>query len=267
MQVLSFDIGGTKIAAAVVNEYGEILGEITKIPTADSVQKIVEDMQAIIKAHEFDGLAIATAGVVNNNKITRKPLNIPHGYEKIDFSAFADVPYIIENDANAAAWYEYKIGAAENCQNAIVLALGTGVGCGIISEGKLLKGKSGAAGECPFEISGTDLAELAKAKGISTDCFEIYNSAKLRNPAAMEVYNIWYGRLFEALCCLNDLFDTQKIVLVGSLAHITNCEDLQSQINLASFGEPPIICKTKGHIYSALVGAALLWYDKYKQGA
>ena len=188
MQILSFDIGGTKIAAALVNEHGEILGEITKIPTADSTQKIIEDLQKIVNSHSFDGLAIATAGVVYNNHVTRKPLNIPHGFEKIDFSALANVPYIIENDANATAWCEYKIGAAQNCENAIVLALGTGVGCGIISEGKLLKGKSGAAGECPFKISGKDLAELATAKGISTDCFDIYNAAKLRNPTALEVY-------------------------------------------------------------------------------
>lgn len=264
MKILSFDIGGTKIAAALVNEYGEILDEITKIPTADTAQKISEDLQRIIYSESFDGLAVATAGVVFNNHLARKPLNIPHGFEKIDFSAFTNVPFIMENDANASAWCEYKIGAAENCQNAIVLALGTGVGCGIISEGKLLKGKSGAAGECPFKISGTDLAELAREHGISTDCFDIYNAAKLRNPTAMEVYNIWYNRLLEALCCLNDLFDTQKIVLAGSLAHIVNCAELQSQIDLVSFGEPPVICKTKGHIYSALAGAALLWYDAHK---
>lgn len=264
MDILSFDIGGTKIASAIVNEYGESLSEITKIPTADSAQQINDDLQKIIKSQKFDGLAFATAGIVHNNRLIHKPLNMPHGFEKIDFSAFADVPVIMENDANASAWCEYKIGAAQNCENVIVLALGTGVGCGIILEGKLLKGKSGAAGECPFKISGTDLAELANKHNISTDCFDIYNAAKLRNPTAMEVYNIWHNRLLEAVCCLNDLFDTQKIVLAGSLAHIVNCDDLQSQIDLASFGEPPIICKTKGHIYSALAGAALLWYDTYK---
>lgn len=264
MNILSFDIGGTKIAAALVNEYGEILGEITKIPTADTVEKINDDLQRIVSANKFDGLAFATAGIVYNNHLVRKPLNIPHGFEKIDFSAFANVPIIMENDANASAWCEYKIGAAQDCVNAIILALGTGVGCGIISEGKLLKGKSGAAGECPFKISGTDLAELAREHNISTDCFDIYNAAKLKNPQALEVYNLWHLRLLEALCCLNDLFDTQKIVLVGSLAHIANCDELQSQLELITFGEPPIICKAKGHIYSALAGAALLWYDTYK---
>ena len=264
MNILSFDIGGTKTAAAVGNEYGEILGEITKIPTADSAQKIKKDLQEIIDLHKFEGLAFATAGVVYNNKLAKKPLNLPTEFEKIDFSAFANVPVIVENDANASAWCEFKIGAAQDCKNAIILALGTGVGCGIISEGKLLKGKSGAAGECPFKISGTDLAELAREHNISTDCFDIYNSAKLKNQTALEVYDIWYRRLGNAICCLNDLFDTQKIVLAGSLAQIIDYEDLQCLVDSASLGEPPVICKTKGHIYPALAGAALLWYDTYK---
>ena len=143
------------------------------------------------------------------------------------------------------------------------MAIGTGVGCGIISEGKLLKGKGGAAGECPFKISGKDLAELAYAKKISPDCFDIWNEAKLKNPLATEVYNRWHLRLSEALCCLNYLFDTQKIVLAGSLAHIADYDELQAQIVSASFGEPPIICKSESQNL-ALAGAALLWCNTYK---
>ena len=58
----------------------------------------------------------------------------------------------MENDANAAAFAEYKIGAAKGSQSSITVTLGTGVGGGIILDGKILKGKSGAAGEMHFKM-------------------------------------------------------------------------------------------------------------------
>jgi glucokinase len=58
----------------------------------------------------------------------------------------------LENDANAAAWAEYKLGASKGSNISIMLTLGTGVGGGIIINNKLFKGKSGAAGEMLFKM-------------------------------------------------------------------------------------------------------------------
>ena len=59
----------------------------------------------------------------------------------------------VENDANSAAWAEYKIGASKGSNVSVMLTLGTGVGGGIIINDKILKGKSGAAGEMHFMMS------------------------------------------------------------------------------------------------------------------
>ena len=265
MKILSFDIGGTKIAYAVVDEKGKIIGEVKKFATPNNAQEIIEIIEKIISSEKFDGLAFASAGVVFNNRLEQKPINLPQGFQNIDFSKFADVPVIVENDANAAAWCEYKIGNAQKCQNCIVLAIGTGVGCGIICDGRLLKGKSGAAGECRFKISGKDLAFMAEKNKLEPDCFVIYEAAKKANKLAADVYEKWQKNLFEALICLNDLFDTEKIVLSGSLSHIVDYEFMQKNIAAYAYGKPPTICQAVGHEFPALVGAALLWFENYKK--
>lgn len=264
MQILSFDIGGTKIAYALADERGNILSDVKKIPTPKTANEIETALRKIVAAHTFDGLAFASAGVVYKNRFREKPLNLPAGYEKIDFLSLAKVPVSVENDANAAAWCEYKIGNAAGCNHAVILALGTGVGCGIVCDGKLLKGKSGAAGECSFKISGKDLTEAAEKHNLPKDCFALHDLVKENNKVALKVYNLWHNRLASAVVLLNNLFDTQKIVLAGSLAEIADYKRLQIELNNHSFGEAPLICKTKGHNFPALAGAAILWYDTYK---
>lgn len=265
MKILSFDIGGTKIACALVDEKGKIIGDVKKFATPESADKIKTEISKIVAEEKFDGLAFASAGVVFDNGLERKPINLPDGFQNIDFSGFSDVPVIVENDANAAAWCEYKIGNAQNCRHCIVLAIGTGVGCGIICDRRLLKGKSGAAGECSFKISGKDLALMAEKYNLNPDCFALKELARKNDKFAAEVIDEWQKNLFEALVCLNDLFDTEKIILSGSLAKIVDYQLMRENFRNRAYGEPPVICQAVGHDFPALVGAALLWFENYKK--
>lgn len=264
MKILALDIGGTKTAYCITNEKADIFEEPKIIQTAQSAEKIAENIQNIIKNHKFDGLAICSAGVVHNNKIIQKPLNLPKGYEKIDFQSLSCGGFVMENDANAAAWCEYKAGAAKGKNNAVILAIGTGVGCGIICDGKLLKGKSGSAGEVSFNISGKDFAKLAKRYELEqTDCFYVKKLAQNSNIKACKVMKKWHENLFKAIKILNDLFDTQIFVLTGSLAKIADYEYLNKKIAANCFGMPPVICPAKYENNAGLKGVALLWADKY----
>ncbi len=265
MKILTFDIGGTKIAYGLVDECGQILEEPTRIATPHSTDEIREIFQKTISKSEADGISFATAGVVYNNKLVHQPFNLPKGYENIDFTSFSHKPTLVENDANAAAWCEYKIGNARSCEHAVVLVLGTGVGCGIICNGKLLKGKSGAAGECAAEIGGNDLSKLAQQNNVTPNSFKLYELVLKGDVQAQKVYNIWQNRVFETMVQLNDLFDTQKIIVAGGLSEIVDYDYMQKGINTSPFGEPPIIMKSAGFKYPALSGAALLWYDAYKK--
>ena len=178
-KALAFDIGGTKIYSTIINENGEILAEIDKFATPKSLDEILDILSNQIKKHEneTDIIAIATAGAVNNENtgIVSSTGNMPQGYNKIDFQSLSKKRVFVENDANSAAWAEYKIGASRGTSVSVLLTLGTGVGGGIIINNNLLKGKSGAAGEMHFKMY-PDKRRKCTCGG--WDCFEIYASGK-----------------------------------------------------------------------------------------
>lgn len=117
---LAFDIGGTKIACAVINERGKILSETQKFDTPKTTDAINLLLKSIISQHEdeIDAVAIATAGEVSNerSRIISSVGNMAAGYRDTDFASLSAKPVILENDANAAAWAEYKLGAGKYCK-------------------------------------------------------------------------------------------------------------------------------------------------------
>jgi len=265
MTFLAFDIGGTKIAYAPVNKDGSFAVSPAAVKTPDNLAELTELFLNIRKNYrKIDGLAVATAGVVCNNKITFKPFNLPEGYEKIEFSKLFNAPVIIENDANAAVWAEYKKGALQGVRNGLLLALGTDVGCGIICNGALLKGKSGAAGEVRFAASGRGLAQIAAAAGLDeTDCFVLAKMAEEKNLQAQNVMAEWQKNLLDAICQLNDILDTEAVALSGSLSEIAGYAELNERICRMRPHNPPRIVRAKFATEAGIAGAALLGSEKF----
>lgn len=287
-KVLSFDIGGTKIAHAIVNKNGEFCSDICKNPTSKSADEIINLFKATIAENynKIDGVAFSTAGAVNlqSTAITSFTGNMPCGYNKIDFSSITDKPILVENDANSAAWAEYCVGEAKGLPNNITLVIGTGVGSGIIVDGKLLKGKSGAAGEMHFPIdsgekrhckgcgmfdcfesfaSGTGLkitAEEIMGKGTTT--FDVIREKNNNNPLAIKVFDIWQNYLCKGLIMLSNLFDPQIIVLSGSMGQFVEYEKLQNKINQTILTQPIQLKPAKLANDAGLLGAALLLLHK-----
>ena len=259
MKILSFDVGGTKIARALLDENGQLLSEVNKTPAPTTSTEIEQIFRTAAQQYEFDAFALATAGVVNNNKISEKPNNLPAGYEKIDIAAICQTPYIIENDANAATWAEYQVGVLKNVQQGVLLTLGTAVGCGLICNGYLLKGKIGAAGEYDFQFSGRDLQQLAYESFIKEkDCFAIYDLYQQGDKRAVKAYNQWEERLITGLQMLNRLLDTEVIALSGSLAQIVDYQKVNAIIEVEERRNPPQIMAAKCSNNAGIVGAALL---------
>lgn len=176
-KALGIDVGGTKIYNAIINEKGEILSEIEKRPTPKSFAEIQAVFKEIIEKHEneVDVIAFSTCGAVNktNDGILGSTGNIAKEYPTMNFKSLSQKPVFVENDANCAAWAEYVIGSSKNMPYSVMITLGTGVGGGIIIDGKLYKGKSGAAGEMHFKMR-TD--KHRKCTCGSWDCFEAYAS-------------------------------------------------------------------------------------------
>lgn len=157
MNIACFDIGGTFIKYAVINEKGEILFK-DKFLTPRANCKIaipellVEKIKEVSNYFKIDAAGISTAGQVDSSKgeIVFATENLP-GYTGATISQHLrdelNIPSYVENDVNAAAAGEMWMGAGMGKKNFVCITLGTGVGGAIIIDGKLYKGISGAAGE------------------------------------------------------------------------------------------------------------------------
>ncbi|MQY15299.1 Glucokinase [Streptomyces sp. RB5] len=150
---IGVDIGGTKIAAGVVDEEGAILNTST-VPTPATSEGVVDAICAAVQeassAHEIEAVGIGAAGFVDDKRATVLfAPNINWRYEplKDKVEQRVGLPVVVENDANAAAWGEYRFGAGQGHDDVVVVTVGTGIGGGIIIGGRLHRGRYGVAAE------------------------------------------------------------------------------------------------------------------------
>ncbi|MFI0942279.1 ROK family glucokinase [Streptomyces sp. NPDC021020] len=150
---IGVDIGGTKIAAGVVDEEGSIL-ETVKVPTPPTpegvVDAIVETVRQVSTGHSIEAVGIGAAGYVDDKRATvlfAPNINWRHEALKDKVEQRVGLPVVVENDANAAAWGEYRFGAGQGHSDVICITLGTGLGGGIIIGNKLRRGRFGVAAE------------------------------------------------------------------------------------------------------------------------
>ena len=149
------DVGGTKIAAAVVSPEGEILNEVRyptqAVPPNRLVGTIADAITEVKGDFEVGGVCLAVPGLImaSVNTVIFSP-NL-HEIENIrldeEIGGRTGVRVTVENDANAAAWGEFRYGAGRDNEHQIFITLGTGVGGGVIMHGVLLRGAQGAGGE------------------------------------------------------------------------------------------------------------------------
>jgi glucokinase len=154
MNAVGVDIGGTKIAAGVVSSEGRLLNEVT-YPTADTRERllstIAEAIMEVQRGYEVGGVCLAVPGFIlarENKVLSAANLEAIEGIPlKEELGGRTGLPVTVENDANAAAWGEFRFGVGKDIDDLVFVTLGTGVGGGIISHGVLLRGARGMGGE------------------------------------------------------------------------------------------------------------------------
>ena len=190
---IGIDIGGTTIKGAVIDEKGRLYGEdsVVTVKGGEILNCIVTLCNRLMKLNreEVKGIGIGCAGVINsadgvvvqanNLRLNDFPI-VKLLQEKIN------LPVKISNDANVAALGEAKFGAGKNYKNSILVTLGTGVGGGIIIDGKLFEGNKSAGAEIGHIVikHGGEPCSCGRR-----GCFEAYSSAtalKRRTKWAME---------------------------------------------------------------------------------
>jgi glucokinase len=160
---LALDIGGTKIAGGIVNAEGSLLQCATvSTEAAHGPDHVIANAsklaRTILRNHrEVSGLPVLALGVGSvgqidfaSGRVVLATSALP-GWAgtclKSVFSAELGLPTFVENDANAAAYGEYRVGAARGYRHVVCLTLGTGIGGGVIADGQLLRGATGGAAE------------------------------------------------------------------------------------------------------------------------
>jgi glucokinase len=151
---IGVDIGGTKIAAGVVDGGGGLLATTRRdtphddpVQTEEAIADAIRELQA---SHRVEAIGLGAAGFVAADRRTvlfapnlawrDEPLG--HAIE-----ARTGLPVVVENDANAAAWAEARFGAGRGESHVVVVTVGTGIGGGIVLDGTLVRGRFGVAAE------------------------------------------------------------------------------------------------------------------------
>lgn len=184
---IGVDLGGTNIAAGIVNENYEIVCKLsrpTELSSGDSIAKEIGELcnelceKYNVKPSDIEAVGIASPGIVDHDKgIVVYSCNLPFlNYPLTDKVGefFPNNNIHAENDANAAAWGEAVAGVAKGASSSIMITLGTGVGGGIVIDNKILSG---------FNYAGAELGHIVIRFGGERcgcgrqGCWESYSSA------------------------------------------------------------------------------------------
>ena len=263
MLTIGVDVGGTKVAAGVVDEAGTVLA-VTRRPTPSASPSDVEDVIAACVAelrqdHEVEAVGVGAAGFIDadRSRVFVAP-NLSWRDEPLRDAVAARVglPVVVENDANAAAWAEHQFGAGRGEPHLVVVTVGTGIGGGIVLDGRLYRGRFGIGAEFGHmrvsssgrrcgcgqhgcweqycsgrallhearEIAdvqrgyGARLLELGDGRPEGIQAPEVTQAAREGDPAALDCFQEVGGWLGQGLADLAAVLDPGAFVVGGGVA-------------------------------------------------
>jgi glucokinase len=153
-QAIGVDVGGTKVAGLLVGETGEVITGEERTTPADDVDATMETIYEVVaslrSSGEPVGIGVGAAGMVDFAAgAMRWAPNLAWSEVPIRdlVRERTGLPCIVDNDANAAAWAEFRFGAAIGARHVLTVTVGTGIGGGIIADGRLFRGAHGFAAE------------------------------------------------------------------------------------------------------------------------
>ncbi len=274
------DLGGTTVKLAWFNEHGQMLDK-WEIPTVTegSGRQILPDIAASINAYlvkngvekdQVIGIGIGVPGPVSDAGVVNKCINLGWGVFNIhqELSALTGLPVKAGNDANVAALGEAWKGGGNGCENMILATLGTGVGGGIIIDGKPVYGVHGAGGEIGHLVVNTRETEPCGCGKFG--CAEQYCSATgvvrvtKRHLAASSADSSL--RSLENLTC-KDVFDAAKAGDVLARESLEQVYDYMGQFlaNICCVVDPEIVVLGGGVSKAGqpLLDGAKKYFDRY----
>lgn len=241
--MIGVDVGATKILAGVVDEDGEIRHRRERPTDRESQERLIEELEAAVD--ELRDGSVAAVGFGLPSRIDHKAgrvdgsVNIPLGGVDLRDQLVRrfGMPVTLENDGNAAALAEFKVGAGRDANTLVMLTLGTGVGGGVVIDGKLIRdgGELGhtvvefdgvpCQGECTGRghlegiASGTAASKLAReAFGPAVDAHRLVRLAAEGDEQAVGILEGIGRRLGAAIGSFVNIFRPDIVVIGGGFA-------------------------------------------------
>jgi len=308
MPALGIDLGGTKILAALVCD-GRVVSEPRRVPTPKGADKIIESILNLISDFRKDnliaGVGIATAGIVrvDTGEVIGSTGNLP-GWEGTQLKTLIErkmmLPVHVENDANAAAYGECRAAGLESKTCIVAVTLGTGIGGGIVMNGRLYRGSHWAAGEighiriandnrrlCTcglwdcweaygcgrgFRLTAEEIvadvpaehSELARLKGqLTTE--DVQAAAAGGDLIAEKILRVWHEHVVSGMASLAHILDPDCFFVTGGMAKFVDFEmlrELLSDRTLPRVGERVEVRPSMLDVEAGLVGAGQLVLDE-----
>jgi glucokinase len=191
---IGVDIGGTKVAAGVVDECGTVVATTHRGTPADDVARIEDAIAAAVgeltSKYDVRAVGVGAAGFIDAQRSTVMfAPNLAWRDEPLRASLQRrlGLPVVVENDANAAAWAEVRFGAGRGADHVVILTVGTGIGGGIVVNGQLLRGQFGAAAEIGHVIVVPDGRRCGCGQ---RGCWEQYASGRALVREAQELARV-----------------------------------------------------------------------------
>ena len=299
MNILAFDVGGTTIKYGIVNEHSEVISK-GSVATPNNEKSFLDTVNKITSTNQnnFEKISIAMPGFVNKQDSSYLyGANLKYAIDFKKISGFESSKFSIDNDGNVAAYSEYLLHYSTQFSNLIMLTFGTGIGGGIISGGKLIRG-SGSAGEIGHMLSSKGNKEYLCNCG-KIGCFEASTSAAVwtkecksltekytETELAMKFSEEKLGSIIfdksinlnreelatrdeiitnisNGLVSLFEVFDNEVFILGGSMSEkpydlvILVKEDIKNRFKFPSRVFPQILISTQKG-EAGIVGAALI---------
>lgn len=282
---IGVDIGGTKCAVVLGDE--KRLVQKIKFPTTNCEETLNNIIGAIEKIGKGDAIGISCGGPLDSQKgLILSPPNLPD-WDRISIvdllSQKFGVPAYLCNDANACALAEWKYGAGQGTQNMVFLTFGTGLGAGLILDGRLYNGTNGMAGEVghirlcqhgpvgygkagSFEgfCSGNGIAQIGRELALEQlqvgktlpycrgtfdldhiDAKLLADYANQGEPIAREAYRICGEKLGQGLAVIVDILNPEVIVIGSVFQRAENLlrEHMESYLNKESLKLSNSVCR------------------------
>jgi len=299
---IGIDIGGTKINIGAINYRGKIIDSISFSSNSRKSPKFIinninEKLNIFLKKEKIQenivkNIGIGIPGTVDSrNGIVIYAPNL--NWRNIDLFKYfyLEYPYNIylSQDTKAAALAEYIFGAGRGCKNLVCLTIGTGIGCGIIINGKVYVGSYGTAGELGHTIakfngrkcncgkrgcleayaSGSFITNMGR-KLINSNKIksgeDVFNIAMMGNEKALKIINKANHYLGIALVNILNILGPEKIIISGGLSKQKELFIDELSNFIKNMGYPVIANKVELVVaelgeYAPMVGAALLYQD------